>query len=93
METVPQNLTAPDDNVKIALPQKRYYRQHAHSNPIADHCFDYPISPDKYDWNLLFPNYDDQHPVEFLDIGCGYGGLLVELSTIFPDIRMLGMNH
>jgi len=22
------------------LPQKRYYRQRAHSNPIADHSFD-----------------------------------------------------
>lgn len=25
---------------KITLPQKKYYRQRAHSNPIADHCFD-----------------------------------------------------
>ena len=33
--------------VEAKLPQKRYYRQRAHSNPIADHCFDYPISPDK----------------------------------------------
>lgn len=24
----------------ISLPQKRFYRQRAHSNPIADHCFD-----------------------------------------------------
>ena len=23
-----------------SLPQKKYYRQRAHSNPIADHCFD-----------------------------------------------------
>ena len=29
------------------LPQKRYYRQRAHSNPIADHCFDYPVRPDQ----------------------------------------------
>lgn len=28
-----------EDNI-IALPQKRHYRQRAHSNPIADHCFD-----------------------------------------------------
>ena len=26
--------------IEIQLPQKRYYRQRAHSNPIADHCFD-----------------------------------------------------
>ncbi|XP_033751229.1 uncharacterized protein LOC117335378 isoform X2 [Pecten maximus] len=29
--------------------------------------------------------------VEFADIGCGYGGLLVQLSPIFPDSLMLGM--
>lgn len=25
---------------ELSLPQKRYYRQRAHSNPIADHDFD-----------------------------------------------------
>ena len=25
------------------------------------------------------------------DIGCGYGGLLVQLSPMFPDKNMLGM--
>lgn len=33
-----------NDNVEstqvVSLPQKRYYRQRAHSNPIADHCFE-----------------------------------------------------
>jgi len=29
--------------------------------------------------------------VEFADIGCGYGGLLVGLSSLFPDTLMLGM--
>jgi tRNA (guanine-N7-)-methyltransferase len=33
--------------VEAELPKKRYYRQRAHSNPIADHCFDYPVSPDR----------------------------------------------
>ncbi|KAK5933800.1 hypothetical protein CgunFtcFv8_014253 [Champsocephalus gunnari] len=54
-----------------SMPQKRYYRQRAHSNPMAYHTFDYPV--------------------EFADIGCGYGGLLVELSPLFPDKLMLGM--
>ena len=26
--------------VAKALPQKKYYRQRAHSNPIADHCIE-----------------------------------------------------
>ena len=65
------------------LPQKKYYRQRAHSNPIADHCFDYPVDPDAMDWSELYPN--NKNPVRFADIGCGYGGLLVQLSPMFPD--------
>jgi len=71
------------------LPQKKYYRQRAHSNPIADHCFDYPVDPDAMDWSELYPN--NKNPVRFADIGCGYGGLLVQLSPMFPDKNMLGM--
>lgn len=29
--------------------------------------------------------------VRFLDVGCGFGGLLVRLSPLFPDTLMLGM--
>ena len=32
-----------------------------------------------------------KYQVDFADIGCGYGGLLVNLSSIFPDKLMLGM--
>lgn len=72
------------------LPQKRHYRQRAHSNPIADHCMDYPVTPDDIDWKLFYPIYNQTKQVEFLDIGCGYGGLLIELSTLFPESLMLG---
>ena len=89
------------------LPKKKFYRQRAHSNPIADHCFDYPVSPDKvrprstqpqitpcmfqHSWAEFFPD----HPggmVEFADIGCGYGGLLVQLSPMFPNTLMIGIS-
>lgn len=105
------------------LPQKRYFRQRAHSNPCADHLFDYPIRPDDVDWSILYPFYfeskkpdqaltshdktelvDDkqtgeQHQqttneskqVDFIDIGCGYGGLLIKLAKLFPDNLSLGM--
>nr|CAI5838554.1 unnamed protein product [Callosobruchus analis] len=82
---------------EISLPQKRYYRQRAHSNPIADHCFDYPRSPDEMDWSKLYPEkFMDTSKeclpiVEFVDIGCGYGGLLVTLSPMFPNSLILGM--
>ena len=41
-------------------PQKKYYRQRAHSNPIADHCFDYPVCPQQMDWTTedLFPDIE-----------------------------------
>lgn len=86
-----------------ALPQKKYYRQRAHANPMADHTLEYPVSPDAMDWRTLFPAFfpekDDngEHTVcktsrvEFADIGCGYGGLLVDLSPMFPDTLMVGM--
>ncbi|XP_061689742.1 tRNA (guanine-N(7)-)-methyltransferase [Syngnathoides biaculeatus] len=80
------------------MPQKRYYRQRAHSNPMAHHTFDYPVCPEEMDWVSLYPQYftGDQSQerttqVEFADIGCGYGGLLVELSPLFPDKLMLGL--
>lgn len=43
------------------------------------------------DWSKLYPNYSDDRKVEFADIGCGYGGLLVSLAQIYPETRMLGM--
>ncbi|XP_060072416.1 tRNA (guanine-N(7)-)-methyltransferase-like [Ylistrum balloti] len=92
------------------LPQKKYYRQRAHSNPMSDHIVDYPLSPDKMDWSEHYPEFckppsnrkneeidherrdkGRQPRVEFADIGCGYGGLLVQLSPVFPDSLMLGM--
>ena len=32
-----------------------------------------------------------QRRVEVLDIGCGYGGLLLALSALLPDTLIVGM--
>uniref|UniRef100_A0A2P2HWG0 tRNA (guanine-N(7)-)-methyltransferase n=1 Tax=Hirondellea gigas TaxID=1518452 RepID=A0A2P2HWG0_9CRUS len=75
------------------LPQKRFYRQRAHSNPMADHSFDYPLCPQQMDWKPHYPDHavSEDAGVEFADIGCGYGGLLMSLSPMFPSCRMLGL--
>lgn len=79
----------------MSKPQKKYYRQRAHSNPLSDHSFDYPVSPAHMDWlqhyQEFFSNREHTQEVEFVDVGCGYGGLLVALSPIFPDTLMLGL--
>lgn len=43
-----------------------------------------PSSPDP-------PTMERQPKVRFADIGCGFGGLLVQLSTLFPETLMIGM--
>lgn len=76
------------------LPRKRFYRQRAHSNVLCDHDLEYPLSPDQMNWSVHYPRLDantSSHLVEFADIGCGYGGLLMDLSTMFPDKLCLGM--
>ncbi|KAH1013665.1 tRNA (guanine-N(7)-)-methyltransferase isoform X1 [Dendroctonus ponderosae] len=85
-----------NDKSSLSLPQKRYYRQRAHSNPMADHCFDYPTSPERMDWSKYYPekfkpNEEHNAKVEFVDIGCGYGGLLITLSPMYPESLILGM--
>lgn len=55
-----------------------------------------PLRPDLMNWTKYYPDKvgkdtKNQPIVEFADIGCGYGGLLVTLSPLFPDKLMLGM--
>ncbi|QHS72046.1 tRNA (guanine46-N7)-methyltransferase [Saccharomyces paradoxus] len=82
---------------KIDLPKKRYYRQRAHSNPFSDHQLEYPASPQNMDWSKLYPYYKDAEngqmtkKVTIADIGCGFGGLMIDLSPAFPEDLILGM--
>ncbi|CAR23492.1 tRNA (guanine46-N7)-methyltransferase [Lachancea thermotolerans CBS 6340] len=82
---------------KMDLPRKRFYRQRAHSNPFSDHQLEYPLSPDEMDWDRLYPHFVDEatgamtKEVTIADIGCGFGGLLIDLSPAFADKLILGM--
>ncbi|XP_073984320.1 tRNA (guanine-N(7)-)-methyltransferase isoform X2 [Rhodnius prolixus] len=59
----------------------------------------YPRCPKEMNWNDLYlcDKLEDESKssyekiVEFADIGCGYGGLLVTLSPMFPETYMLGI--
>lgn len=43
-------------------------------------------------WSKYYPERCDRtSTVEFADIGCGYGGLLITLSPLFPEKLILGM--
>ncbi|QLG73982.1 hypothetical protein HG535_0F04940 [Zygotorulaspora mrakii] len=81
----------------LDLPKKKFYRQRAHSNPFSDHQLEYPLSPEEMDWSKLYPEFKDPttgdmtKKVTVADIGCGFGGLMVDLSPEFPDDLILGM--
>lgn len=63
-----------------------------------------PLSPDHMDWASMFPAYVNPDPqktnlagsrrlvknVEIVDIGCGFGGLLMALAPLMPDTLMVG---
>lgn len=38
------------------------------------------------EWDKVYPNWNPSNRVEFADIGCGYGGLTVNLSKTFPNV-------
>ncbi|CAG8234019.1 unnamed protein product [Penicillium olsonii] len=94
-----------DDGSVIKMPQKKFFRQRAHANPFSDHRLEYPISPAHMDWSSHYPAFVDPDPtktnlsgarkltkdVEVVDIGCGFGGLMVGLAPLLPDTLMVGM--
>ncbi|GKD38588.1 tRNA (guanine-N(7)-)-methyltransferase [Tanacetum coccineum] len=80
------------------LPRKRFYRARAHSNPLSDSHFPVPVSPHRVEYPLHYPHFypsselqSNPKKIEFADIGCGFGGLLISLATLFPETLMVGM--
>lgn len=73
------------------MPKKRFFRQRAHTNVFSDHLLQYPTCPQEMNWKHHYPQMKDTDQVEFADIGCGYGGLLISLSPLFPNQLILGM--
>ncbi|KAJ6373366.1 hypothetical protein OIU76_027662 [Salix suchowensis] len=90
-----ENEANPTISKSTGLPRKRFYRARAHSNPLSDSHFPVPISPSHVDFSLHYPQFSCEvsciKRVQFADIGCGFGGLLISLSTFFPETLMIGM--
>lgn len=95
---MPDTEVNPTISKSTGLPRKRFYRARAHSNPLSDSHFPVPISPSHVDYSLHFPQFfppsvqsDSSKKIQFADIGCGFGGMLISLSTLFPETLMIGM--
>lgn len=96
---MPETEVNPTHSKSTGLPRKRFYRARAHSNPLSDSHFPVPISPSHVDYSLHYPLFspssdqaaDGSSKIKFADIGCGFGGLLISLSTLFPEKLMIGM--
>ncbi|KAJ1417850.1 hypothetical protein SESBI_16311 [Sesbania bispinosa] len=95
---MPETEVNPTISKSTGLPRKRFYRARAHSNPLSDSHFPVPISPSHVEYSLHYPHFfpssiqaDSSRKIKFADIGCGFGGLLISLSTMFPETLMIGM--
>ena len=78
------------------MPQKKFYRQRAHCNPLSHNdAFEYPLRHDLMDWTAEhYPAWKESSEASrptVLDIGCGFGGLTVALSKALPNETILGM--
>ena len=69
-------------------------------SPLANCCVCSTFSFFSLPFFVSFGRYPDKaapvdgsgsNRVEFLDIGCGYGGMLVTLAPMFPQTLMLGL--
>ncbi|KAI0977913.1 hypothetical protein GJ496_009528 [Pomphorhynchus laevis] len=81
------------NSLTLTKPQKRNFRQRAHSNPYSDHFLDVSLCPDDFCIRNLYPNLQNNSSkkVTMIDIGCGYGGLLFALSKMYPEDLILGV--
>ncbi|NXE99971.1 TRMB methyltransferase, partial [Menura novaehollandiae] len=100
---------AAEEEEAAVPPQKRFYRQRAHANPLADHTLRYPPRPQDMDWASLFPAFfppdapPGTHParVEFADWGAdplipAIAPLVSQLSKLFflfPDPHFKRTKH
>jgi tRNA (guanine-N7-)-methyltransferase len=82
--------------------KKKTKRVRAHSHPLADAAYRIPNHPLSYDWSPQYPKMlplkENSSAIELpskevtiADIGSGFGGLLLSLSSEFKDELILGL--
>ena len=84
----------------MSHPRKRFFRQRAHANPLVSiEHLEVPVRPFRgrtddagaFDVFRHYPSADASRRVTMVDVGCGYGGLLIRLAPQFKDELLLGM--
>eukprot|EP00485_Elphidium_margaritaceum_P009654 CAMPEP_0202709322 /NCGR_PEP_ID=MMETSP1385-20130828/21462_1 /ASSEMBLY_ACC=CAM_ASM_000861 /TAXON_ID=933848 /ORGANISM="Elphidium margaritaceum" /LENGTH=251 /DNA_ID=CAMNT_0049368567 /DNA_START=26 /DNA_END=781 /DNA_ORIENTATION=- len=76
--------------------QSKARKVYAHCNPFNDVPYNFPTSPASMDWSQHFSQHTKDHPnvplqVSFVDIGCGFGNLLLQLAKLWPNRCGVGM--
>ncbi|CRH00143.1 methyltransferase, putative [Plasmodium relictum] len=74
------------DKICNKITNKDIRDQMDHVNKLYLNTNKYPITYDK-----IICSKSSNHEIKFLDVGCGYGGLLFALSKIFNDKLILGI--
>ncbi|CAI2378387.1 unnamed protein product [Moneuplotes crassus] len=75
----------------LSLPRSVKFKTRQHVNPLKNTDYGQPSSPSSYCWSKHFPHMKEDDRVSILDIGCGHGKFLLELSRMYPDHLLLGM--
>jgi tRNA (guanine-N7-)-methyltransferase len=80
------------------LPAPKFFKVRAHANPLSESlALQVPARPSDMDWAAtLYPRWlaapvPSGRRVEWVDIGCGFGGLVASLAQQFPEETILGM--
>ena len=71
-------------------------RTRPHRNPLAENDDDHPECPEDFVRQMpdMYPTMvadGSTQKIEFLDVGCAFGGMLFDLCPLFPSTLMLGL--
>mmetsp|Transcript_6955 Transcript_6955/g.11461 ORF Transcript_6955/g.11461 Transcript_6955/m.11461 type:complete len:136 (-) Transcript_6955:621-1028(-) len=65
-------------------------RIRAHANPFSEADVAVPLQPGDIDWKTHFDRKVPCRP-NICDVGCGFGGLILALSSILPEDLVVGL--